>query len=222
MRRLDQNGSRFCFVCVFPGVAVRLIGISLLKFTSAVLFSLALAVVDARADDVPFNLHWGDSLAFLSGKDVAIEVEKDDGQAVICQLRNLRPVPQNTGMVRAVVDRTLGLQRIIWRSKDIVDQPTGVDGVAAYQAMKDKLSEQYGQPRNSSEESGASVYTAPSQFYQCLASDGCAAYVSRWNSDDGEVYLHLIPGEAANSGRLEVTYDGPEWSRVKNGRRGKP
>jgi len=160
-------------------------------------------------------------MSFLSGKDIDVTVEKADGSTKWCSVRNLRPVPGNTGAVRLLIDDRLGLQRIIWRSKDIDDGPTGGNGIAAYGEMKDKLTDTYGNPRASSEESGASVYTSPSQFYQCLAADGCGAYISRWNADDGEVYLRLTPGESPNSGRLEVTYDGPEWQALVSGRRRK-
>ncbi|HIJ63475.1 MAG TPA: hypothetical protein HPQ04_12350 [Rhodospirillaceae bacterium] len=183
-----------------------------------VLFLVALLPAGAGAEDVPFGLHWGDSVAFLTGKDIEVTVDKDDGQVKLCRLRNFRPMPPNTELVRVVIHAALGLQRIIWRSKDIADVPTGANGIAAYLDMKEKLSNDYGYPRTSSEESGASVYTSPSQFYQCLGSDGCGSYISRWNTDDGEAYLRLLPGQAPDSGRLEATYDGPRWPEVASGR----
>ena len=69
------------------------------------LLSLVVAIVPAAvawADEVPFGLHWGDQLDYLSTKEVIGQVQKDDGKSLLVVARNLRPLPAETDSVLMV------------------------------------------------------------------------------------------------------------------------
>lgn len=177
-------------------------------------FFLGLSSAVKAAEDAPFGLHWGATLDFLMDRSMLGELDKDNGQTRIYQVKKLSGAPPQTDVVRIVIHRQLGVQRIIWTSKDIEDDASGSKALEAYQAMKRKLTDNFGRPRSSAEETGAALYTGADQFYQCLAYDGCSSFASRWRTDDGDVVLRLIPSPSGQRGRIETTYDGPEWEKA--------
>lgn len=184
------------------------------------LLSFVVAIMPAAvawADEVPFGLHWGDQLDYLSTKEVIGQVQKDDGKSLLVVARNLRPLPAETDSVLMVVHRQLGLQRIVWLSKDIDNDPAGARGIALFQQIKAKLTEIYGRPRFLSEE-----MLDTGHFYRCLSSDGCGSYAARWRTDDGGVVMQLAASKDGELGRIETVYEGPAWQEVVADRDRKP
>ncbi len=173
------------------------------------------------ADEPPFGLHWGDTLEALTDRGIVVDILKNDGKSLVLSAKHLRGTPAPQGSVQVIVNKTFGLQRVIWTSNEIGDTAFGTQGVAAYQDKKRNLSKDLGQPRFVAEEMWAESYSSPDQFYQCLGSDGCGTYMSKWRTDDGDVTLRLIAAPTANRGQLQITYNGPSWEDISNGKSAK-
>jgi len=180
---------------------------------------VAAVPVTAYADQAPFGLHWGDTLDSLRDRGVTLEGERSNGELTLFRVNGLRTEPADTSALRVVISKKLGLERVIWLSKDIDDNAFGKKGIQAYRDRQAKMSEDFGDPSEHSEESGVVQYTRPDQFYQCLATDGCGDYVTRWRTEDGDVYLRLIANRTADRGALQAIYDGPEWDQLNGKRR---
>jgi hypothetical protein len=174
----------------------------------------------AFAEEAPFGLRWGATFEELKGRGISGDVTEDDGQMRIVQIATLPEAPGSTEFVRLGVDRRYGLQRILWVSKDLGDDPTGKKGVALYKTMKRSLSDQFGEPRSADEEIGESGDFGPNAFYQCLAEDGCGVFVTLWRTADTDGRLRLI-GTKAGKGWLEAVFIGPDWSDIVSDKRKK-
>lgn len=185
----------------------------------AVLF-LAVAAA-ARADEAPYGLHWGETAQDITDRGLSIEAVEGDGKSKLYVARGLRMAPPDTGLVRIVINEKHGLQRITWISKPIEDDLYGTKGRKAYQDRIAAFNRDFGRPHVTTEEIGVSVYTAPDQFYACLATDGCGIFMSKWLGDDEEILLRLV-ADAPTRGRLEIIYDGPDWDDILSERRAKP
>lgn len=173
------------------------------------------------AEEAPFGLRWGATFEELQNRGFAGDFQQDDGQVKIYQSNKLLNAPESSDFARVAVDRQYGLQRIMWVSKEIADDPSGGKGLELYRTMKQTLTEQYGDPKTSEEEIvGGRAYAANS-FYQCLAEDGCGSFVTVWRSFSVDVRLRLL-GAATGKGRLEVVYLGPDWDDVVNASKKKP
>jgi len=181
--------------------------------TLGLLGILCLLTTPAFADDAPFGLRWGATIEELQTRGFVGDMQQDDGQMRIYQTNKLSGAPSYSDFARLGVDRRFGLQRILWVSKEITDDPSGQKGLDLYKAMKVTLTEKYGEPKSSDEEIAGSRTLGPNAFYQCLAEDGCGAFVTVWRSVGADARLRLL-GAATGKGRLEVVYLGPDWSDV--------
>lgn len=179
------------------------------------LAALLLLAPRAFADEAPFGLRWGSSIEELQNRGIPGSVQEDDGQIRVFQTDRLKDAPDILDFARLGVDRQYGLQRIMWVSKEITDDPTGARGREQYQTIKHMLTEQYGDPKTSDEEVGGSHTYGQNSFYQCLAEDGCGVFVTVWRSYSTDARLRLL-GTAAGRGRLEIVYLGPDWEDVVN------
>jgi hypothetical protein len=165
------------------------------------------------AEDAPFGLRWGATFDELKVRGVSGELQQDDGKLLTYQVRKLPKAPNETDVARLNIDRQFGLQRIVWVSKTLSEDPSGQKGLELYQATKQKLSEEYGTPRSADEEMAGSQTHGQSSFYQCLAEDGCGVFVTVWRTPDIDARLRLI-GTAAGKGWLEIVFLGPDWDDV--------
>lgn len=164
----------------------------------------------AREGRDPLGLRWGENLDELAGAGVTGEIEADDGLARLLVAKKVPKTPKDTAFARLVISRNYGLQRIIWVSNEFKNDVTGAQGLALYQSMKASLTEDYGQPRVVEEELGGTSHDQPTDFYKCLALDGCGSYTVVWRSVNTDARLRLV-GTANGTGWLEVTYLGPDW-----------
>ncbi|HIJ38718.1 MAG TPA: hypothetical protein HPP80_07450 [Rhodospirillaceae bacterium] len=166
-------------------------------------------------------MHWGESAELITGRNVTLTFEKENGGLRLFSAAKLRRLPEETGVVRIVISKDSGLQRIVWTSKDITDDKFGKKGIEEYLKFKSKLTDDFGRPRFSSEEIGIIRFTEADQFYECISLDGCGAYISKWRTDEGDVTMRLISNNQADRGQVEITFDGPEWDALV-ARRDKP
>lgn len=189
--------------------------------TLGLLGILCLLTAPALAEDAPYGLRWGASIEELKTRGFSGDVQQDDGQMKIFQTTKLPNAPSYSDFARLGVDRKFGLQRILWVSKEILDDPSGEKGLELYKSMKASLSEQYGDPKSSDEEMAGSRTNGPSSFYQCLAEDGCGVFVTVWRTINTDARLRLL-GTTTGKGRLEVVFLGPDWSDVVDEGKKKP
>lgn len=180
-----------------------------------------LAATPALAEEAPYGLRWGASVEELKTRGIAGDVQQDDGQLQIYQTNKLSDTPSNLDFARLAVDRRFGLQRILWVSKEIIDDPSGQKGLDLYKTMKASLTETYGDPKSADEDIAGSGNQNPVGFYQCLAQDGCGSFVTVWRSVDTDVRLRLL-GTTTGKGRLEVVFLGPDWSDIVAAKQKKP
>lgn len=174
---------------------------------------LCVTASPALAQEAPFGLRWGQDLDELAAAGIKGDIRQDDGTLRILQTSRISRAGDDTDVVRLIVDRQFGLQRIVWISKDLSADPSGRKAVALYERMKTALSDDYGAPRSSAQEAGILSYTGPKDFFKCLATDGCGAYASVWRSAYSDVAMHLV-GTNDGKGWLEVIYVGPDWDDV--------
>jgi hypothetical protein len=176
-------------------------------------FVLCVTAFPALAQEAPFGFRWGQSLDELAAAGVKGAIRQDEENISVLQSGSVSGAGDDTDLVRLIVDRHFGLQRIEWASKNLGDDPSGQKAVALYHKMKTILSDEYGAPRSSAEEIGVVTYTGPDDFFKCLATDGCGAYASVWRSGYSDVAMHLV-GTSAGKGWLEIVYVGPDWEDV--------
>ncbi len=189
--------------------------------TLGLLGILCLLAFPAFADDAPFGLRWGANIEELKSRGFAGDVQQDDGQLQFYLTSKLSNAPSYSDFARLGVDRQRGLQRILWVSKEVTDDPAGQKGLDLYKSMKQTLTDKYGDPKSSDEEFAGSRDHGPNSFYQCLAEDGCGVFVTVWRGIGTDVRLRLL-GTATGKGRLEVVFLGPDWNDIVTERQKKP
>jgi hypothetical protein len=175
------------------------------------LSALCLLSLPAFADEAPFGLRWGESAEELKSHEISGEIRQGAGHLRLIETNRLPNGPKDTNFANLGIDQKFGLQRIQWVSKDISDDITGEKGLAQYRTLKRSLSERYGAPKSSEEEM---IGNRADSFYQCLAEDGCGAFVTVWRTPETDVRLRLL-GTTSGKGRLEVVYLGPDWSDIE-------
>ncbi len=181
--------------------------------TLGLLGILCLLTTNAFAEDAPFGLRWGETIDEVKTHGLPGDVQQDDGHLQIFQTNKLSDAPGNSDFARLGIDRKFGLQRILWVSQAITDDPTGAKGLELYRTLKRDLTDRYDKPKSSDEEFVGSRTHGPNSFYQCLAEDGCAVFVTVWRAIRTDVRLRLL-GSSSGKGRLEVVYLGPDWNDV--------
>lgn len=167
----------------------------------------------ALAQEAPFGLRWGATIEELKIRGVTGDVVLDDGSIRTVQARSVSGAPADTGSVRLIVHRQYGLQRIVWQSRDLSDDPSGNKALTAYQKLKASMTDLYGPTKSAEEELPSGLAAVPAGFFLCLAEDGCAAIVSVWRTADVDVRVRLV-GTTTGTGWLEAIYLGPDWSDV--------
>ncbi|PKU21917.1 hypothetical protein [Telmatospirillum siberiense] len=192
-----------------------------MRTSGLVLGLLFLLAAPAFAEEAPFGLRWGATFEELQTRGFSGAFQQDDGQVKIYQSNKLLNAPSFSDFARVGVDRQYGLQRIMWVSKEITDDPTGEKGLALYRTLKQTLTEKYGEPKTSEEEMGGSRTYSGTAFYQCLAEDGCGVFVTVWRSLNSDARLRLL-GTSSGKGRLEIVYLGPDWDDVVAASKKKP
>jgi hypothetical protein len=178
------------------------------SFHRATVFLLALAWASpVLAGDAPFGLRWGANVAELKIAGVGASGIKDDGILATVIAGTAPQAPADTAEVRLQVHRQYGLQRIVWRSRDLGADPAGA--LDSFHRRQDLLSREFGPPRSVEED----LPPGTQPFFPCLAQDGCASIVAVWRTGDVDVRLRLS-GSADGRGWLETVYLGPDWNDV--------
>lgn len=171
-------------------------------------FFLCAISASAIAQEAPYGFRWGENLSEITGTGVTGQIEQDDGLAQLFVAKSLPKPADGTNFARLVVSKKFGLQRIIWVSNALSNDPSGRNGMDLFAKMKASLSEDYGVPRTDEEE-----LIGRQPFYKCLAIDGCGSYAAIWRTAETDVRMRLI-GTDEGFGWLEITYLGPYWSDV--------
>lgn len=181
--------------------------------------SLGLGTGQAFADDdAPFGLRWGESVAEARAKGLEGPQSEDSASLTTIATQTLAGQPEATEMARLTFERRSGLQRVLWVSKTFDKDAAGEKGMALYRQMKQNLSETYGDPKTSDEEIAPDASDQAKTFWNCLALDGCAVFVTVWRTPDTDVKMRLV-GTPKGEGWLEILFFGPDWSDILQERR---
>lgn len=163
--------------------------------------------------NAPAGLQWGESGQDLIQKYSAKKVQTDGALDLYEIIQTPMPL-SGISEIYSAVDKKYGLVRValieIFRN-DVY----GIDGVDSYNKFKKLLGDKYGKPE-SYEYSGRAVYKNKSEFYECLAYEGCGGYSSFFPSVNGNgVYIQLL-GHKRGSGELRIIYESKDLKKAQD------
>lgn len=161
----------------------------------------------------PAGLQWGDSGQVLIEK---YEAKKSEVNSPL-ELYEIGkpPIPlEGINEVYGTVDKKYGLVRVIL-IKTFNNDVYGIEGVDSYNKFKKILSDKYGKPE-SYEYSGRSVYKRKSEFYECLAYEGCGAYSSFFSHDTSDGLYMMLVGYQRGEGELRIIYESKDFKKAQD------
>lgn len=96
-----------------------------------------------------------------------------------------------------------------------MDDIFGSEGKKKFAALKEGLIKKYGNPSNEMERVGLELWDEPDEFYQCLAYNGCGLWIAIFeHKESGQNIVLSLKGLRRGEGLIELTYEGPMWSKV--------
>jgi hypothetical protein len=162
-----------------------------------------------------FGLSFGQSLTEAETLGFQGVELKRDGEITTFLSRQLPRAPTNTEFALLAFHDAFGLQKVVWKSKDISDDPLGLEGKSQYARVAQLLTEKYGsEPPMKREIVGVVLYQEIDEFYQCLNYSGCGAWFSFWEGDFGTASVEIKSNGSRGKGWINVTYEGPEWANM--------
>ena len=161
--------------------------------------------------EAPFGLGWGANRQSLEAMSITLSECTTDGRLEFCYADNLPKSASMADKYVLILDKEFGLQKVMMLSKDITSDATGSEGKELYGNVKSNLANKYNEPK-SYEYSGIKLYDEYDEFYQCLAYDGCGAWLAIWDVDGG-IVLEL-KGLGRGKGYLKLTYESPKWAEI--------
>ncbi|CAM6702482.1 hypothetical protein KI485_000950 [Salmonella enterica subsp. enterica serovar Infantis] len=162
--------------------------------------------------DAPAGLQWGEKGESLIQKYQAVKVDVDS-PLELYEIKKPPILPDSISEIYGTVDKKYGLVRVIL-IKVIHNDAFGHEGIESYKRYKKILSDKYGKPE-SYEYSGRLVYKNKSEFYECLAYEGCGGYSSFFSpSNDGGLYM-MLKGYRRGEGELRIIYESKEFNNAQ-------
>jgi hypothetical protein len=177
--------------------------------------SLGVGIAKEPPPSAPFDLQWGMPLTEFTKQGIQIEEQWTVwGRAQAIRTTKFPNTPSNTGSIILVFDDRLGLAKIHWAGKPIVQDFLGDQGKLEFRQLKEQLSLQYGQPFESIEQTRFNSSFSYNEFYLCLQDEECARWSSLWvTPDSGTIILELM-GFDRGAGFLHITYQGPNLENI--------
>lgn len=168
----------------------------------------------AIADGGVFGTKWGSTVDELKSNGAVIIKKKDDGRLSIYSATSL---PKNISIAETyqiIFHHGHGLQKIQMISKDISNDPSGMEGKSLYAKLKDGLINKYGQPGVERESTGNKLFEEDDEFYQCLAYAGCGAWIAFFKIPPNANVAIELKGLKRGKGYITLTYEGPKWDGI--------
>lgn len=179
---------------------------------------LALTVTPAVAADEPtgpFGLSWGAPISEITNQGVTLS--KTDALDRL-QIYEAKKLPKNLSIAETyslIFDAEFGLQKVLMVSDDITSDSTGSEGKSIYATLKQKLTSKYSASTTNMEHVGLELYDEADEFYQCLAYDGCGAWLSVFEEEHSNLGIILeLKGLGRGKGYIKLTYEGPQWEKI--------
>ena len=158
----------------------------------------------------PFGLSWDTTTTEI--KDLGFT--KSQGDEIIAWTGVNVPKAWSKGKTYILLTYQDKLVKASVLSESISGDITGSEGKELYEEMKALLTKKYGEPKDSMEAVGRSVYKDYDEFYQCLDYDGCGIYISAFYVAGGYISIQLI-GTSRGYGYLQVSYEPPAFGEAK-------
>lgn len=161
------------------------------------------------------GLTFGQSFQEANSRGLVADELNREGRLTTFRATDVPQEPSDTDSVTLVFDDTLGLQKIMWTSKNISDDPTGSTAKERFQTIKAALIQKYGAaPYNGLEKTGLTLFQEYDEFYQCLDYSGCGLWVALWEGDYGSTSLSIESTGRRGEGWVQIIYEGPEWADI--------
>lgn len=173
---------------------------------------LSQSVGSAKEVEAPFGLEWGIFEKDFKEKGIVASCETSE-TFTSCKAS---VVPKSVSVAEnylLILDKKLGLQKVVMIGNTIDGDLYGSEGKLAYQRIKSNLEKKYSSPK-SFEYVGSQLYRDDDEFYQCLAYDGCGQWVSFWQVADnkGGIVALYLNGVRRGQGYIKLSYESKDWS----------
>lgn len=167
----------------------------------------------ARAESTaaPFGLEWGMEVGGLGERNIPIQSTTHTGGLTVVNVREIPDTPEDTYLVNLLFDRTLGLVKVRWMSRDITGDDAGALGQRRYAEVRDYVARSYGEPTDEARVVGARLFDQEDEFYQCLAYEGCGVWSAIWEGQPSGGVLLSIEGLGPGSGFVRLDYESEAW-----------
>ena len=175
-----------------------------------IILTTSTAITAAEPLPAPFGLSWDMSAAELKSIGFA-KATTTGGLDIYSSVSVPKAWSKGETYMAAIYNEKL--VKVIALSTDITEDVYGSRGKAAYEELKEILTQKYGAP-DSFERIGMSLYDESDEFYQCLDYAGCGAYISTFEMAGGTVGLQL-KGKSRGVGYLTVSYESPAFAEAK-------
>jgi len=184
-----------------------------MKILLSIIFLFALGTAQANEMLTELGLAWGQTQKTLSAKGYQLTNCLTKKSVTSCDVTHHIEGPALDAMYILFFDKYDGLQKFQMPVSYLEDDATGTKGIDLYHKLKANLTKRYDEPK-SYEYAGQKLYTGQDEFYQCLQYDGCGAWVSFWNTSDGDfVYINLV-GVDKGAGYLILFYESKRWQEL--------
>lgn len=173
------------------------------------------SLAQTRPFSLPFNLWWGMTLVDAQRLGIHIEEEWTVWDRAQATLVSGVPDPlPNTGSVILVFDNILGLAKIHWAGKPIVQDFMGIEGKAEFRKMKEMLTRQFGVPLDAHEQTFFPSHQEKPNFYLCLQKRDCGQWAIIWETAKGGFVILELIGFEEGAGFVQITYQGPNMEII--------
>ena len=183
----------------------------ILAFFSAISFVGLTASAETKLFDPSFGLSWDTSPADFASQFTVAEQEVSGDLIILRSSAEDESLPSNTDFLTAIFwnDR---LVKFYWASDNFTDDPFGSEGQAAFSTLSANLEKKLGVGEDWTY-SGQELWKEPDEFYQCIAYEGCGAWITFWVNPgvaNNIAVLELI-GLDRGVGYLKYGMEHPNW-----------
>ncbi|NRQ27749.1 hypothetical protein [Aliiroseovarius sp. xm-g-7] len=191
--------------------------------TSLILWIAASVSVFAEGGKIiptSFGLEWGETEESVR-KKFNVTNETNMSGFNMLKISLSEALPSNTDFLLAAVHKDFGLVKFSWNATNITSDIYGREGKEEFKKLKNILDEKYGVNSESLTVVGLKLWDETDEFYQCLAYDGCGAWVAYWNNES-DTSLHVdaaamlqLNGVERGVGYLGFSVEHPNFSKAK-------
>ena len=154
----------------------------------------------------PFGLEWGLSIGQVTAMGVKLTPHPSEKGVY-----GATALPKNLSDGEKYIlrfKRGFGLVRVGVLTSPITQDLDGAKGKERYNRLKTAIINQYGNPDDEHELTGAArIFDDSNQFYECLLFDGCGYWASFWGTQKNGNILLELRGLERGTGRASVFYE---------------